>query len=52
LELQLVIIIEGGNFARLVKHILDQLFPIPAIAPARLPAAPRHYLTAASTGPP
>jgi hypothetical protein len=51
-ELQLVIIIEGGNFARLVKDILDRVFPIPAAAPPGLPAPPRHYPTAAATGPP
>jgi hypothetical protein len=52
-ELQLVIITEGGNFARLVKDILDRVFPVPATAPARPATPPRQqYSTAASTGPP
>ena len=51
-ELQLVIIREGGSLARLVSDMLDQVFPMPAIIPARSPTLPRQIPAAAGTGPP
>jgi len=51
-ELQLVIIREGGSLARLVSDMLDQVFPMPAIIPARSPTRPRQIPAAACTGPP
>jgi hypothetical protein len=51
-ELQLVIIREGGSLARLVSDMLDQVFPMPAIIPARSPTLPRQIPAAACTGPP
>jgi hypothetical protein len=51
-ELQLVIIRHGGNLARLVKDILEQAFPIAAIARPRSPAPPPRFPAPAATGPP
>jgi hypothetical protein len=51
-ELQLVIIRHGGNLARLVKDILERVFPIAAIAPPKSPAPPPRFPAPASTGPP
>jgi hypothetical protein len=51
-ELQLVIIRHGGNLARLVKDILDQAFPLAAIARRRSPAPPPRFPAPAATGPP
>jgi hypothetical protein len=51
-ELQLVIIRHGGNLARLVKDILEQAFPIAAIAPPRSPAPPPRFPAPVPTGPP
>ena len=42
-ELQIVIISECGNFASLVKDILDQAFPIAAAAPPGSPAPPPRF---------
>ena len=51
-ELQLLIISYGGNLARLVSDMLDQVFPMPATIPARSPTLPRQIPAAACTGPP
>ncbi|MGC1408457.1 MAG: hypothetical protein WA864_05880 [Acetobacteraceae bacterium] len=48
-ELQIAIMREGGNYARLIKDILDQAFPISATAP---PGPPRRPPTPVGTGPP
>jgi hypothetical protein len=48
-ELQIVIIRYDGNFANLVKDILDRAFPLPARA---RPAAPLQPPAPAGTGPP
>ncbi len=52
-ELQHAIIREGGNYANLVKDILDQAFPIPAPTPPASPASPPlRFLAPSRTGPP
>jgi hypothetical protein len=51
-ELQLAIIKECGNFAGLVKDILEQAFPISATAPPGSPPPPARFLAPVRTGPP
>jgi hypothetical protein len=51
-ELQIAIIRECGNFAGLVKDILDRAFPISATAPPGSPAPPARFLAPVRTGPP
>ena len=51
-ELQIAIIRECGNFAGLVKDILEQAFPIAASAPPGSPAPPLRFLGPVRTGPP
>ncbi|MFZ0016651.1 MAG: hypothetical protein WAL10_04890 [Acetobacteraceae bacterium] len=55
-ELQVAIIRENGNFAGLVKDILDQAFPISTTAPPRLtrcpPAPLAQFPAPVCTGPP
>jgi hypothetical protein len=51
-ELQIAIIRECGNFAGLVKDILEQAFPIAAIAPPGSPAPPPRFVGPGRTGPP
>jgi hypothetical protein len=51
-ELQIAIIRECGNFAGLVKDILEQAFPIAAIAPPGSPAPPPRFVGPVRTGPP
>jgi hypothetical protein len=51
-ELQIAIIRECGNFAGFVKDILEQAFPIAAIAPPGSPAPPPRFVGPVRTGPP
>ena len=53
-ELQMAIISECGNFAGLVKDILEQAFPIAAGAPPgrRSPAPSSQFPAPVGTGPP
>ena len=51
-ELQMAIISECGNFAGLVKDILEQAFPIAAGAPPGSPAPPPRFVGPVRTGPP
>jgi hypothetical protein len=51
-ELQIAIIRECGNFAGLVKDVLEQAFPIAAIAPPGSPAPPPRFVGPVRTGPP
>jgi hypothetical protein len=51
-ELQIAIIRECGNFAGLVKDILEQAFPIAASAPRGSPAPLLRFLGPVRTGPP
>jgi hypothetical protein len=51
-ELQLVIIREGGNFANLIKDILEQAFPTARTPPPGSPTPPLRFLAPVRTGPP
>ena len=51
-ELQLVIIREGGNFANLIKDILEQAFPTARTPPPGSPTPPLQFLAPVRTGPP
>ena len=52
-ELQIVIIREDGNFANLIKDILNQAFPIPLTPPPGPPTPPPlRFLAPIRTGPP
>ena len=48
----MAIISECGNFAGLVKDILEQAFPIAAGAPPGSPAPPPRFVGPVRTGPP
>ncbi|MGC1410111.1 MAG: hypothetical protein WA864_14355 [Acetobacteraceae bacterium] len=51
-ELQITIIREGGNYARLVKDILDQAFATAPTAPPAPPTPPLRFPAPVGTGPP
>jgi len=51
-ELQIAVIKECGNFTRLVKDILDQAFPLSAVASLGSPAPTPRCPAPVGTGPP
>ena len=50
-ELRAVIVQEGGSLANLVRHILDQTFPLSATTPPGSPTPPTRFPAPVRSGP-